>query len=176
MVVCGMACLCNRNCFILKSLRLSLILYLTVVSCGRRPYISNGDYYSHSSTRTTFGEQLYYWCYSGYQRPGSYLITCQASGNWSPRPYCIGKMLGVQHGVYWKLFNISFIQYMHAAVSCGLPPSIGNGYNSFTGTTFGEKTFYSCDNGYTLSGSNNITCQANRRWEIPPVCLRESTS
>ena len=33
---------------------------------------------------------------------------------------------------------------------------------------------HSCDIGYTLSGSDNITCQASGSWETPPVCSRES--
>ena len=162
--------------FIIKtalSQRFSFIPYLTAVSCGRRPYIPNGHYTSW--THTTFGGWAYYRCYSGYRRSGSSFIRCQASGNWSPRPYCAGNMLGIQHVL--KLIGISFIRTMHTAVSCGPPPSIGNGFiNSSTGTTFGETTTYSCDSGYTLSGSDNIACQANMTWETPPVCSRESFS
>ena len=143
--------------------------YLTAVSCGPRPYILNGYYTSW--THTAFGGWAYYRCYYGYQRSGSATIICQASGNWSTRPSCTGKVLGKG-----ALFNIvSSLCYTHK-VSCGSPPPVGNGsINSSTGITFGETTIYSCDSGYTLSGSANITCQAWGSWSTPPVCLRKST-
>ena len=58
----------------------------------------------------------------------------------------------------------------HTAVSCGSPPSIDNGSpGTPTSTIFGGTVTYSCDTGYTLSGSATITCQASG-WETPPVC------
>ena len=58
-------------------------------------------------------------------------------------------------------------------VTCGSPPSIGNGFSSSTGTIFTDTTTFSCDSGYTLSGLAIITCQTNGTWETPPVCSRE---
>ena len=61
--------------------------------------------------------------------------------------------------------------HTHTAVSCGSPPSVLNGTPGIpTSTTFRGTVTYSCDSGYTHSGSATITCQASGSWETPPVC------
>ncbi len=60
---------------------------------------------------------------------------------------------------------------MHAVVSCGVPRIVKEGSSNFTGTTFGETATYSCNNGYILSGSAEIICQADANWDAEPECL-----
>ncbi|XP_064387707.1 CUB and sushi domain-containing protein 1-like isoform X3 [Halichondria panicea] len=112
------------------------------VPCGNPPTIPNG---SSTFTGTTFEETATYSCENGYQSSGSSTVTCQASGSWGTAPTC-------------------------QPVPCGNPPTIPNGSRTFTGTTFEETATYSCENGYQLSGSSTVTCQANGSWGTAPTC------
>ncbi|XP_064387710.1 sushi, von Willebrand factor type A, EGF and pentraxin domain-containing protein 1-like isoform X5 [Halichondria panicea] len=112
------------------------------VPCGDPPTIPNGF---KTFTGTTFGETATYTCNTGYQLLGSSTVTCQASGSWSTAPTC-------------------------SPVPCGNPPTIPNGSRTFTGTTFEETATYSCENGYQLSGSSTVTCQASGSWDTAPTC------
>ena len=60
-------------------------------------------------------------------------------------------------------------------VSCGLPVIPTNGrVDTSAGTSFGDVARYSCDEGYTLIGQNETTCQADGRWNgSVPTCERE---
>ncbi|XP_064388227.1 sushi, von Willebrand factor type A, EGF and pentraxin domain-containing protein 1-like [Halichondria panicea] len=116
----------------------------TPVSCGNPPTIPNGI--RTAFTGATFRGTATYACNTGYQRSGSAIVTCQASGSWSTRPTC----------------NI---------ISCGSPPSISNGSpGTPTRTTFGGLVTYICNTGYQRSGSSTVTCQANRSWTARPSC------
>ena len=60
---------------------------------------------------------------------------------------------------------------------CGPPPSIEDGSVEFTSTLNGSLVLYSCDEGYTLTGQDNITCLTDSenilgKWSTePPVCI-----
>ena len=55
---------------------------------------------------------------------------------------------------------------------CGVPPFIGNGNFNVTETTFESVAEYGCNEGFTLSGSLNRTCQADGTWSgAAPVCV-----
>ena len=46
-----------------------------------------------------------------------------------------------------------------------------NGMVSFTGNKIGDTATYSCNSGFELVGTRNITCQSNAQWSAPsPVC------
>ncbi|XP_064387742.1 sushi, von Willebrand factor type A, EGF and pentraxin domain-containing protein 1-like isoform X2 [Halichondria panicea] len=114
-------------------------------SCSDPPTIPNG---SRTFTGTTTGETATYTCNTGYQLPGSAIVTCEASGIWTTRPIC-------------------------NAVSCGFPPSISNGSPGIpTRTTFGGTVTYTCDTGagYQLLGSAIVTCDASGIWTTRPIC------
>ncbi len=56
-------------------------------------------------------------------------------------------------------------------IPCGNPPPITNGLVSLSGTTVGDTATYSCNTGYSLSGSAIIvTCLATGSWSTPPSC------
>ena len=57
------------------------------------------------------------------------------------------------------------------ALDCGTPPAVTNGSPGAPDmTTFGGTVTYTCDNGFTLSGSAMITCLATGMWDTPPSC------
>ena len=61
--------------------------------------------------------------------------------------------------------------FMIAAVDCGSPPSTSYGSpGTPTSTTFGGTVTYSCNNGYTLSGSATVSCLATGDWSSQPTC------
>ena len=56
--------------------------------------------------------------------------------------------------------------------NCGplMDPANGQVVTS-SGTTLGSTATYTCDTGYTLSGSQTRTCQMNETWSLfAPVC------
>ncbi len=61
-------------------------------------------------------------------------------------------------------------------VDCGAPPSISDGSRTIAGTTLGETATYSCNIGFSISGSAIITCLASGSWEPEPACTRELLS
>ncbi|XP_064386598.1 sushi, von Willebrand factor type A, EGF and pentraxin domain-containing protein 1-like isoform X2 [Halichondria panicea] len=106
------------------------------VSCGLLPTITNGS--PRTPTSTTFGGTVTYSCDTGYKLVPLTAVTCQASRRWSTLPMC-------------------------TIVSCGLPPLVANGSCVHSGFTFEENAIYNCDNGYNISGTSTISCQANGR-------------
>ena len=57
-------------------------------------------------------------------------------------------------------------------VNCGSLTNPDNGQvDTFVGTTFGSTATYTCDTGYTLSGSQTRTCGADGLWtSSEPFC------
>ena len=57
-------------------------------------------------------------------------------------------------------------------VNCGLLTDPTNGQvDTSSGTTFGSTATYTCDTGYTLSGSQSRTCRADGNWtSTEPLC------
>ena len=57
------------------------------------------------------------------------------------------------------------------AISCGPPPMISNGSSGTpTSMMFEGSVTYSCENGYELSGSAMVTCEASGNWSTLPSC------
>ena len=60
---------------------------------------------------------------------------------------------------------------------CGDPPPVENGDFNTTGTIFQSVAEYGCDEGFTLSGSQNRTCPADGTWSgAAPVCIFRTDS
>ena len=55
---------------------------------------------------------------------------------------------------------------------CGDNLTIPNGFVNFDGTatTYNEKVFVQCDEGYGLIGDAEITCLENGRWNVKGFC------
>ena len=61
---------------------------------------------------------------------------------------------------------------VYSAVDCDDPGTPTNGQHSDTRTTLSYVVTYTCDNGYTLQGSNTRTCQPNGQWSgSVPQCI-----
>ena len=79
----------------------------------------------------------------------------------------------------WKIYSILMDiiyllileMFMIAAVNCSSPHSIFNGsHGTPSNTSHGGTVTYSCNNGYTLSGSATVSCLATGEWSTRPVC------
>ena len=117
-----------------------------VVNCGSPSTPSNGDV--DTSSGTDYNDVAIFSCDTGYTMLGSSTTTCQADGSWS---------------------NATPICYI---VDCGVPtaPSSGSVDVSF-GTNFTDSATYSCNVGYTMSGTALTTCQAGGAWSNgTPTC------
>ncbi|CAK8686175.1 unnamed protein product [Clavelina lepadiformis] len=95
-----------------------------------------------------------YTCHSGYQLVGSSARNCDSAGNWSnSAPTCVKTcevLLEPQNGVI-------------TPISCTVTSSLG-----------GAKCSFSCDAGYTLRGSENLTCLYNGGWDRDtPECVAQ---
>ena len=67
---------------------------------------------------------------------------------------------------------------MYTAVNCGQPDDPdANGSVDADSTTFGSTATYSCNDGYILTGSETVECQADRSWsDTAPACIRKWTT
>ncbi|XP_074650374.1 sushi, von Willebrand factor type A, EGF and pentraxin domain-containing protein 1-like [Tubulanus polymorphus] len=111
--------------------------------CGNPPDVA---FSTKTSTGNSFGSTTTYTCNPGYQLQGQSVITCETTSLWSPRPTC-------------------------AALSCPVPPDITHGSKVSTGNTYGSTAEYTCNAGYTIAGTNPITCKVDGKWAVPtPVC------
>ncbi|XP_064386242.1 sushi, von Willebrand factor type A, EGF and pentraxin domain-containing protein 1-like [Halichondria panicea] len=102
--------------------------------------------YSDPTIPRAIGSTVTYSCVSGYEFSGGVPRTCTASG-WTNggSPTC--------------------------TVSCGSLDDPINGRVTTTGTTYQGTATYTCDTGYTRSGGQTRTCQANGYWSgSEPSC------
>eukprot|EP00054_Salpingoeca_dolichothecata_P007969 m.45600 g.45600 ORF g.45600 m.45600 type:complete len:711 (+) comp17425_c0_seq1:207-2339(+) len=113
-------------------------------TCSSRS-LSNG-YSSPSSSSVSSGSRVYYYCNSGYTRVGSSSAVC-SDGSWlSSMPVC--------------------------RRNCPALSAPANGRRSTSSVTPGTTVTFSCNSGYTLSGSSTITCSSTTgRWSgSVPTC------
>eukprot|EP00731_Ephydatia_muelleri_P023697 Em0015g1280a len=93
---------------------------------------------------TSHGTNVSFSCALGYTLNGSSFLTCEPTGQWSGAlPSCD--------------------QILCPSIT---PPQ--NGQLLLPGTTIGSTATFSCNQGYTLVGSNRSTCQNNGKWDTPP--------
>ena len=59
-----------------------------------------------------------------------------------------------------------------AVVDCGDPGTSANSQRTLSSTIYNFVVTYTCDEGYTLHGSNSRTCQSNGQWSgSVPQCI-----
>ncbi|MGH0126653.1 UNVERIFIED_CONTAM: hypothetical protein FKN15_028786 [Acipenser sinensis] len=95
-----------------------------------------------SGSSNEYGAQVLLSCSPGYYLEGSRIMQCLANGTWrgsEEKPTC-------------KL------------MSCGELSSPPNGNRIGTLTTYGATAIFTCNTGYTLTGSHVRECQANGLW------------
>ena len=59
-----------------------------------------------------------------------------------------------------------------SAVMCDTPAAIAQASMSYTNTTFGSVTYYTCGRGYRMTRTSdtlNVTCDGNRQWQPDPL-------
>ncbi|XP_072130143.1 E-selectin-like isoform X2 [Mobula birostris] len=106
---------------------------------------------SHPGGDFTFRSVCVYSCAEGFLLIGSESLQCNSSGKWSsPIPTC-------------------------EAVKCDVPKLPANGYQNCSHVggnfTFRSVCVYSCAEGFSLNGSDNLQCNSSGRWSSPiPTC------
>ncbi|BFZ03662.1 hypothetical protein BsWGS_06701 [Bradybaena similaris] len=111
-----------------------------------RTFLENGQ--ATCSAYTLYGSRCTYICNPGYELNGPTFSDCLRNSAWrNNKPTC-------------------------KEVSCGPPPSIPRGNLSCTDHTYTSTCGVTCtDVGYSLQGPSNITCQRNKTWTQPGVCV-----
>ena len=76
--------------------------------------------------------------------------------------------------IYVCIYTCTYVIFS-VEVSCDQPGIPSNGrVDTSAGTSFGDVARYSCNTGYTLNGTAERICQANREWNgSVPACERE---
>ena len=119
---------------------------------------------------TTFGSSAIYTCNMGYMLSHQQVVMCGSDGMWSPAsPSCNGEILSIS---LYNRIDVIHKYYPLSAVNCGPLTNPDNGQvDTSNGTTFGSTATYTCDTGYTLSGSQSRTCGADEMWiSTEPTC------
>jgi CUB/sushi domain-containing protein len=117
----------------------------TPVDCGPLEPPLNGDIFVFN---TTLASPARYSCGLGFKLNGDEFRVCTINGTWSgPEPTC-------------------------DVIDCGAPPTIPNGHVDFQTTTFASRANYTCNEGYTISGSSLARfCTDEEKWSgTLPVC------
>ncbi|MBU6162323.1 MAG: CCP domain-containing protein, partial [Myxococcales bacterium] len=55
-------------------------------------------------------------------------------------------------------------------ITCDTPPVVANGTYSLPDPGVGATASYTCNRGFTLVGTNTLTCNASGFWGFPPTC------
>ena len=134
------------------------------VECDSLTDPDNGQV--NTSFGTTFGSMAIYTCNMGYMLSHQQMVMCSSNGTWSPAsPSCNCEKLFLCEQTAKPLFSLS-------AVNCGPLTNPNNGQvDTSPGTIFESIATYTCDTGYTLSGSQSRTCGADGNWtSTEPTC------
>uniref|UniRef100_A0A4W3I336 Sushi, von Willebrand factor type A, EGF and pentraxin domain containing 1 n=1 Tax=Callorhinchus milii TaxID=7868 RepID=A0A4W3I336_CALMI len=117
------------------------------VMCPTPHEINNGRYYLNGSDLLS---TVTYTCNDGYQLQGSSVLVCDVDGEWNDTaPAC---------DIIW----------------CGPPPIVFDADIKGSNFTFGNRISYSCNEGYTLIGSDSDSkeCLSSGQWSpSTPQCV-----
>ena len=143
------------------------------MECGGLASPANGEV---ATSTTTFGSTATYSCNNGYILSGSATRNCQADAMWSStEPTCTRKYAMIVYSTPCIRALIALPNsFFSVAVNCGGLVSPANGQVTASTTTLDSTATYSCNNGYTLSGSATRNCQADATWSsTEPTCTRK---
>ncbi len=121
-------------------------------SCGTLPAAPSGGTVTAPTPGTgETGDTVTYACNAGFTLTGSTTATCQTNGSWTAAPKCV-------------------------PTSCGTaPPAPANGtVTAPTSSAPGGTVTYTCNTGFTLTGSATGTCQLDNTWTAAPTCVPDS--
>ncbi|XP_045184201.2 sushi, von Willebrand factor type A, EGF and pentraxin domain-containing protein 1-like [Mercenaria mercenaria] len=120
-----------------------------VPECQPVPDVANANYTAPSNTLA--GSTVVYTCFPDFEKIGPSEVKCMSTGKWSKLPYCR---------------------------SCMAAPDIAHGtHNTDYSTTVNSKVSYVCNDGFSMLGLEEITCNTfseppYAKWTEPPVCTR----
>uniref|UniRef100_UPI00398ECC84 sushi, von Willebrand factor type A, EGF and pentraxin domain-containing protein 1-like n=1 Tax=Pristiophorus japonicus TaxID=55135 RepID=UPI00398ECC84 len=118
------------------------------VICADLPPIRNGKTPTPPYAENwEYGMVARYSCIGDYSLIGADELVCTATGQWDKDPPAC-----------------------KAAVNCGNPREISNGYYETSGTTVGSKTTFYCDKGYQIVGRDFQLCTADGWDGQVPTC------
>ncbi len=114
------------------------------VQCATPDAIAHGHW---DAATLTYGSRVAYTCGTGHRLVGNSERTCEASGDWSTdEPRC-------------------------ELITCPVPLKPSSGFVSDADLTFNASVEYSCQPGYSLSGSRERRCTRDGRWSgSEPSC------
>ncbi|KAK7489121.1 hypothetical protein BaRGS_00019635, partial [Batillaria attramentaria] len=119
-----------------------------VIYCGIPGSIANG-FITAGSGAATYGHNVTYQCFEGFQMTSSPVSTCGEGSMWSLPPTCSAS----------------------TCTAAQNPPQGSFSTEEGEGQDFGTVIRYSCDSGYDLVGSRYSLCQSNGTWSHDmPVC------
>ncbi|CAJ1060429.1 P-selectin [Xyrichtys novacula] len=110
---------------------------------------------SHLYSPYSFGSICDFQCNEGFRLRGNQTLTCQTSGHWSQNPpSCQPVHCGAVHPLSSTLL-----------MNCSHP--LGN-------YSFGSQCYFTCKEGYSLNGTEELFCSASGFWnDSPPRCMVE---
>lgn len=162
---------------------LSCPLCLAVVQCSREEVTipSKGSVNcTHTYGEFSYDSRCHYSCEEGYQLNSSSPLTCEASGQWSEQPPTCNCELGEAYfqdrfGVHIFLPHIIMAILLFSVVTCPKVSPPTNGAVACTDplafSSYQSSCVFTCDEGYTLIGSNSLQCQASGIWNSSqPFC------
>ncbi|AFB76916.1 complement binding protein [Cotia virus SPAn232] len=118
------------------------------IKCGSPPEVTNGHHSGYDDVYTD-GTVLTYSCNSGYSLIGTTGIVCN-NGQWTDTPTCM-------------------------KVKCPYP-TVQNAYVTSVfkrSYSLNDRVYFTCKDGYTLSGSYSSTCSSDNTWKPElPTCVR----
>lgn len=130
------------------------IPFCEMILCPRPPLVEHATY--RNPNRLFFyriGSKISYNCNPGYEMSANSLnprgeIECLNTGLWEDSlPEC-------------------------QRISCPEPPAIQDGKSVYDSTKYRDTVVYQCDEGYSVKGKEQLTCQADGTWSgTPPNCL-----
>ena len=123
----------------------------TAVNCGQPELPEHGE---GVCTPSVFPNGCILGCEAGYTVTGNPMVLCGHTGVWSATSY-----------------NCS-------EITCGMPSSIPeHSAGNITSSRVGSVAIFSCEAGYELVGSSQISCQSNGAWTTPSFsCAALSTT
>ena len=152
----------------------------SIGSCGPAPRLP------HASQITSFGQQqssvgdtATYQCDPGYVLEGPETIFCVARGYWSPLPACREDPNAAQSSTTTASNTGSGTSQ---GTNCPEPPYLVDGeyFKGYTGEAVpGSVAYYRCNEGYTLSGSDQSLCTDSGVWRSvngAPYCERNTNT
>ncbi|XP_078251223.1 sushi, von Willebrand factor type A, EGF and pentraxin domain-containing protein 1 isoform X2 [Rhinoraja longicauda] len=165
------------------------IPYCERINCGLPPALDNGSFTAEDHL---FGSAVSYLCNNGYYLLGDYKLFCTDDGNWSgvvpvcldfdecalgsdcdKRSDCINTI-----GSYTCTCRPPYTGHGKNCtdpVQCRDPGRPAHGLAEGAEHFVGSQVTFSCEDGYKLNGTANVTCLEDGRWsEAVPRCQARS--